>query len=467
VKAILRQSRPNNINHGISGLLAYADGIFLQALEGEQATVESLYARIAADPRHTNVQVVHQGHIDERVYPAWGMGSAFRLGAMADRADRIALLRSRFSQDSLALSADYFRFMLTPSRLSHDKQRAGVRRVGIFASSALWFTPVFNAIADMSGVKPNSVLVSAPDVVASDFAVDYIDTNYKDEGAVRTTGFSKDLLSSPLIAPFLNGMDLLVVLMRRSDIEANIEQLKNVLSLNEVREAKPDVICIAPSMDEAFSLDLIALGQSFGVKVNTASASLLMGNDVLSIIKRWLSKTQLSSNAAAPGVKLALADKLTTSVAIEPTMPAMPAIAAVNNNAKPLQNQPPNRDQPQWLALALSRIMLLPGAKQSFFINTTTAEVIAAETQQLDANTRQLMVATIVDKFALMHKIGLNDEVNEMVTTLTTRYEIVARLSSQFSIALFTVFDREATLLASVMPQIRSVIKECEYVCEH
>jgi hypothetical protein len=45
----------------------------LQALEGERSTVTQLYARIFADKRHTNVEMVHCESIAQRRYEQWSM----------------------------------------------------------------------------------------------------------------------------------------------------------------------------------------------------------------------------------------------------------------------------------------------------------------------------------------------------------------------------------------------------------
>ena len=47
--------------------------MFLQALEGERGKVTSLYARIHADPRHKDLELLHCESITERRYAAWSM----------------------------------------------------------------------------------------------------------------------------------------------------------------------------------------------------------------------------------------------------------------------------------------------------------------------------------------------------------------------------------------------------------
>jgi hypothetical protein len=76
VDSILSQSRKNNPEAGITGLLCYSDNIFMQVLEGGRKAVNVAYARIVADPRHTDVQLLHYEEITERSFANWTMGKA-------------------------------------------------------------------------------------------------------------------------------------------------------------------------------------------------------------------------------------------------------------------------------------------------------------------------------------------------------------------------------------------------------
>ena len=72
--AILRQCKSGNPEHGITGVLCYSDGIFLQVLEGGRSAVNALYNRIVADPRHTQVELMSYAEIGERRFAGWSMG---------------------------------------------------------------------------------------------------------------------------------------------------------------------------------------------------------------------------------------------------------------------------------------------------------------------------------------------------------------------------------------------------------
>src|ERR1700690_3929528 len=71
---LLKQSRENNSKLGLTGMLLFQDGAFLQALEGEEEKVRALYNHIARDPRHGRLTVLFQGFSDKRDFPDWSMG---------------------------------------------------------------------------------------------------------------------------------------------------------------------------------------------------------------------------------------------------------------------------------------------------------------------------------------------------------------------------------------------------------
>jgi len=71
---LLTKARQNNQGLGVSGLLLYHRGSFLQVLEGDEAIVTRLYDKIAMDPRHKRCIVIKRGSIVERTFADWSMG---------------------------------------------------------------------------------------------------------------------------------------------------------------------------------------------------------------------------------------------------------------------------------------------------------------------------------------------------------------------------------------------------------
>lgn len=72
--AIMKKSRANNPQVGVTGVLCYSGGIFLQVLEGGRLPVNRLYNRIANDPRHHDVALLRYEEIGERRFAGWAMG---------------------------------------------------------------------------------------------------------------------------------------------------------------------------------------------------------------------------------------------------------------------------------------------------------------------------------------------------------------------------------------------------------
>jgi hypothetical protein len=74
VEAILAQSRHHNPVCGITGILCYGDGVFLQCIEGGRLQVSDLFGSIQKDPRHKDVALLHYEEISERRFSGWSMG---------------------------------------------------------------------------------------------------------------------------------------------------------------------------------------------------------------------------------------------------------------------------------------------------------------------------------------------------------------------------------------------------------
>ncbi|HYD18740.1 MAG TPA: BLUF domain-containing protein [Patescibacteria group bacterium] len=73
---LLTLCRENNLVHGITGMLLYRGGVFMQAIEGPKTAVERLYANIRRDPAHTGIITLLDEPVEARDFAAWEMGFA-------------------------------------------------------------------------------------------------------------------------------------------------------------------------------------------------------------------------------------------------------------------------------------------------------------------------------------------------------------------------------------------------------
>ena len=74
IQSILDSARDHNLSNGITGILCYGGGIYLQAIEGGRLQVNELSGHIVRDDRHKDVALLHYEEITERRFSGWTMG---------------------------------------------------------------------------------------------------------------------------------------------------------------------------------------------------------------------------------------------------------------------------------------------------------------------------------------------------------------------------------------------------------
>lgn len=76
LQELLKRARHKNAQLGVTGLLLYSDGSFMQCLEGPRPTVSALFETISRDPRHHQVMTLVDEPVEQREFGEWAM--AFR-----------------------------------------------------------------------------------------------------------------------------------------------------------------------------------------------------------------------------------------------------------------------------------------------------------------------------------------------------------------------------------------------------
>ena len=71
---LLTEARRINTSRDITGLLLHRDRSFYQVLEGAEDMVRQTFNSIEKDERHTAIDVLFEGEVDEREFPDWQMG---------------------------------------------------------------------------------------------------------------------------------------------------------------------------------------------------------------------------------------------------------------------------------------------------------------------------------------------------------------------------------------------------------
>ena len=74
---LLRSCRGRNHKNGITGMLIYIEGNFIEAIEGPEAAVKNLFSSIEKDSRHHEITVLFEETFANdtlRSFPNWSMG---------------------------------------------------------------------------------------------------------------------------------------------------------------------------------------------------------------------------------------------------------------------------------------------------------------------------------------------------------------------------------------------------------
>lgn len=74
IPSILESARRNNAKNGITGMLLYANGTFMQVLEGVPEAVQATFAAIQQDVRHFNMFTLDELRVHQRQFASWTMG---------------------------------------------------------------------------------------------------------------------------------------------------------------------------------------------------------------------------------------------------------------------------------------------------------------------------------------------------------------------------------------------------------
>lgn len=70
---LLKAARVRNEARGLTGMLLYRDGTYLQYLEGRRSDIEELLERLSRDPRHRDIRILKEGSAPARLFPEWSM----------------------------------------------------------------------------------------------------------------------------------------------------------------------------------------------------------------------------------------------------------------------------------------------------------------------------------------------------------------------------------------------------------
>jgi hypothetical protein len=75
---LLACARRANTRQGITGQLAYADGVFLQCVEGSATALSALWHKLLDDTRHHSVELIDRRAVEQRLFGDWSLAFSSR-----------------------------------------------------------------------------------------------------------------------------------------------------------------------------------------------------------------------------------------------------------------------------------------------------------------------------------------------------------------------------------------------------
>ncbi|RYF61585.1 MAG: BLUF domain-containing protein [Comamonadaceae bacterium] len=73
IPGILAWSRRVNPELGVTGVLCFLDGVYMQYIEGEETALEALFSSIRKDARHDDVTLLERRVVPRRAFSDWAM----------------------------------------------------------------------------------------------------------------------------------------------------------------------------------------------------------------------------------------------------------------------------------------------------------------------------------------------------------------------------------------------------------
>lgn len=74
ISSLAQSSSWNNLELDVTGVLMTSGGLFFQILEGPAESVDIVFSRIVADPRHTDLLILSsEDSAADRLFPDWSM----------------------------------------------------------------------------------------------------------------------------------------------------------------------------------------------------------------------------------------------------------------------------------------------------------------------------------------------------------------------------------------------------------
>ena len=467
VASILATARAFNPAHGLTGLLVVSGAQYLQALEGPSQVVHALYERIGADARHSDINLLALGAIKHRAFPIWSMGLMTRTEPESAAAERAAVLKQRLAEDPNVRPDDFFRCMVTPGVSTGSDTRSrqqAVMGVAFTSPNGLWSAAVLQHIAGHSLVRTGRTHVADALDPGNRTLVEYVDLEAPDAGQIRAFSLTRDPAQCIPLAPLMDRLDLLVLMLASSDLSEYESYLASWIALPQVQNARPHLLIVSALPAERIEGIVRAVQSTTGFEVSSARLKLGDAEAVWNATQdalRELAARRLAQSAevaeAAASVDVPAWPENDTGL-IEPGAPATPEEPEdlAHSSAAPSRRQ--LLCEAARVSGCLQQLLALDGSLQALLLETDPPGLLAREPHsKVDANHAVAAAEFLMHKRLLVQRLGLGESTEDIAVTTSTHLHLYRPLQQWPTVFLSVTLDRDRALIASVRLKMREI----------
>jgi len=100
IEYLLRRARERNLEYGITGVLLYIGGNFMQYIEGRRDNLDIIYKIIREDEQHRGIILVSREAVDSRQFGEWSMAFQTKdVEGFVGPSDEKKIIEAKLSQD--------------------------------------------------------------------------------------------------------------------------------------------------------------------------------------------------------------------------------------------------------------------------------------------------------------------------------------------------------------------------------
>ena len=283
---------------GVHTALLYQSGWFVQWKEGPGDAMVSLMARVARDPRHHSLRVIHSSHGPRLLDGPWSMAIVQRAEKPDDMTLRVLQLRDRIQAGAQYSPASVWRQLSTPMQLPTAALRAEpdvFQRVLVGAAFGGASMELVQWLAHRTGASVvHRRFAGSQD---RDISTDLIDFEHDGE-ALRMVAMARGGLLLPLTRAFMPGFSH-VMLLLCGNIDRDLTLLKAVVGAFSGLSSPPVLLGVAAN--EETHARPAAIAKGLGLAYLACNADPRDGAAVWANARPLLAEWRQAANSAAPG----------------------------------------------------------------------------------------------------------------------------------------------------------------------